>query len=50
MPFLGQATNPEGAVGAGLDSILIQDGVIVTFASGVNFDEDMELEGIRTLG
>ena len=50
MPFVGQAANPEGAVGAGLDSIVIQDGVVVTFASGVNFDEDFELEGIRTLG
>lgn len=50
MPFVGEAQNPEGAVGAGLDSILIQDGQVVTFASGVNFDEDFELEGIRTLG
>lgn len=46
----GTASNPEGAVGAGLDSILIQDGGIVAFASGVNFDTDYELEGIRTLG
>ncbi len=50
MPFVGQAANPEGAVGAGLDSIVIQDGVVVTFASGVNFDEDFEIEGVRTLG
>jgi len=50
MPFVGQASNPEGAVGAGLDSILIQDGEVISFASGVNFDEDFELEGIRTLG
>lgn len=50
MPFDGQAANPEGAVGAGLDSILLQDGVIVAFASGVNLDEDFELEGVRTLG
>lgn len=50
MPFVGTASNPEGAIGAGLDSILIQDGNIVAFASGVNFDTDYELEGIRTLG
>lgn len=50
MPFNGVASNPEGAVGAGLDSILIQDGEVISFASGVNFDEDFELEGIRTLG
>lgn len=50
MPFVGQAANPEGAVGAGLDSILIQDGQVIAFASGVNFDADYELEGIRTLG
>ena len=50
MPFLGAAANSEGPVGAGLDSLLIQDGKIVTFASGVNFDQDYELEGIRTLG
>lgn len=50
MPFTGQASNPEGPVGAGLDAILTQDGSIVTFASGVNFDIDWELEGIRTLG
>jgi hypothetical protein len=50
MAFNGIASNPEGPVGAGLDSLLIQDGKIVTFASNVTFDEDWELEGIRTLG
>lgn len=50
MPFTGTAFNSEGPVGAGLDSIIIQDGKIVTFASGLNFDQDYELEGIRTLG
>lgn len=50
MPFTGVAFNSEGPVGAGLDSILVQDGKIVTFASGLNFDQDFELEGIRTLG
>lgn len=34
MSFVGTASNAEGAVGAGLDSILIQDGSIVAFASG----------------
>lgn len=50
MPFTGAATNTEGPVGAGLDSILIQDGSVVSFASGLNFDQDYEIEGIRTLG
>lgn len=50
MPFIGQASNPEGVVGAGLDSIIVQDGKIVSYASNVSFDEDWELEGIRTLG
>ncbi len=50
MPFTGQASNPEGAVGAGLDSVVIQDGKVIAFASGLNFDADYELEGVRTLG
>lgn len=50
MPFQGQASNPEGFVGAGLDSILVQDGKIITFASDVSYSVDYELEGIRTLG
>lgn len=50
MPFTGIASNPEGVVGAGLDSIIVQDGKIVSYASNVSFDEDWELEGIRTLG
>jgi len=49
MPFTGLAGNSEGPVGAGLDSLITQDGRIVAFASNVNFDEDFELEGIRTL-
>jgi len=48
--FEGTASNPEGPVGAGLDSILIQDGKIVVYASGVNYSVDWEIEGIRTLG
>ncbi len=47
---LASAINPEGPVGAGIDSLLVQDGNIVTYASGVNFNQDWELEGIRTLG
>ncbi len=50
MGIVNQANNPEGAVGAGLDSILIQDGNVIAFASGVNFDADYEIEGVRTLG
>jgi hypothetical protein len=50
MPFRGSAATPEGAVGAGIDSILVQDGRIITFASDVSYSVDYELEGIRTLG
>jgi hypothetical protein len=50
MPFTGTAVNTEGPVGAGLDAILTQDSRVVHFASGVNFDQDYEIEGIRTLG
>jgi len=50
MGVVNNANNPEGAVGAGLDSILIQDGNVIAFASGVNFDADYEIEGVRTLG
>ena len=49
-PINGQAVHPEGLVGAGIDSLIVQDGRIVTYASGVNFSEDWELQGIRTLG
>ncbi len=48
--YSGNAITPEGPVGAGIDSILIQDGKIVSYASGINYDQDWELEGIRTLG
>lgn len=50
MAIVQEANNPEGAVGAGLDSIVIQDGNVIAFASGVNFDADYEIEGVRTLG
>lgn len=50
MAFLGKASLEEGQVGAGLDAILQQDLRTIGFASGVNFDQDYELEGIRTLG
>jgi hypothetical protein len=48
--FKGRAINPEGPVGAGIDSIMVQDGRIVSFAASVNYNQDFELEGIRTLG
>lgn len=48
--FDGHASNSEGPVGAGLDSIIVQDGRIVQFASGLNYSEDWEIEGVRTLG
>ncbi len=48
--FEGQAAHPEGPVGAGIDSLVIQDGKIVTFAAGVTLAHDYELQGIRTLG
>lgn len=44
------AINDEGKIAAGLDTILMQDNQIISFASGLNFDEDFEIEGIRTLG
>jgi hypothetical protein len=50
MVFTGLAGASEGVVGAGLDSIITQDGRIVGFASEANVQEDYELEGIRTLG
>lgn len=50
MPFSGNAVHPEGPVGAGIDSLVVQDGKIVTFASGLRFSEDFELQGVRTLG
>ena len=35
---------------AGLDAILKMDDKVVGWATNVNFDEDFELQGIRTLG
>lgn len=48
----------EGAVGttaempvlAGLDAIVKMDGKVIGWATNVSFDEDFELQGIRTLG
>lgn len=40
----------EGSVGAGLDVTITQDNKQIAFASGLNFDQDYEVEGIRTLG
>lgn len=50
MPFTGAFANSEGPVGAGLDTILIVDGVVIVYATDVTIDQDFELEGIRTLG
>lgn len=44
------AGNSEGLAGAGLDAIITQNGKLVAYASSLNFDEDFELEGIRTIG
>ena len=50
MAFNGYATREEGIVGAGMDSILCQDGRLIAYASDVNYRSNYELEGIRTLG
>lgn len=50
MVFTGLAGQSEGPVGAGLDSIITQDGRVVGYASECNVQEDYELEGIRTIG
>ena len=40
----------ETPVMAGLDAIVKLNGKIVAYATNVSFDEDFELQGIRTLG
>lgn len=45
-----QETGFETNVLAGLDAIVKQDGKQVAYATNINFDEDFELQGIRTLG
>jgi hypothetical protein len=44
------AADPELPVLAGLDAIVKLEGKIVAWATNVSFDEDYELQGIRTLG
>ena len=44
------AADPELPVIAGLDAIVKLDGKQVAWATNVSFDEDFELQGIRTLG
>lgn len=44
------AQNPELPVIAGLDAIVKLEGVVIGWATNVSFDEDFELQGIRTLG
>jgi hypothetical protein len=48
--YLNLAGNSEGPVGGGLDAVITQNGKVVAYASSLNFDEDFELEGIRTIG
>jgi hypothetical protein len=51
MPFYNGST-PEGnaPVGAGIDSIIMQDNRILAFTSEFSIDEDFRLESIQTLG
>jgi hypothetical protein len=42
--------DPDVPVLAGLDAIVKLDGKVVAWATNLNFDEDFELQGIRTLG
>lgn len=42
--------DPDLPVLAGLDAVVYLDGKIVAFATNISFDEDFELQGIRTLG
>jgi len=47
--FVG-SVDPDLPVLAGLDAIVFLDGGLVAWATNVSFDEDFELQGIRTLG
>jgi len=47
--FKGYA-DPDLPVLAGLDAVVYLDGKLVAWATNVSFDEDFELQGIRTLG
>jgi len=45
-----QDTGFETPVIAGLDAIVKYEGKTIGFATNISFDEDFELQGIRTLG
>ena len=45
-----QGAQDDPPVMAGLDAILYVDGKEVGWATNVSFDEDFEIQGIRTLG
>ena len=44
------AQDPDLPVLAGLDAIVKLDGQIIGWATNISWDEDFELQGIRTLG
>jgi len=48
-PFEGSA-DPDLPVLAGLDAVVYLDGKLIAWATNVPFDEEFELQGIRTLG
>lgn len=50
MHVIKGAVDPDLPVLAGLDAVVKLDGKIVAWATNVSFDEDFELQGIRTLG
>ena len=47
--FIG-GVDPDLPVLAGLDAVVYLDNRLVAWATNVSFDEDFELQGIRTLG
>lgn len=40
---------PDGPVGAGIDTLLMQDNRMISYAAGLNVNDDYELQGVRTL-
>jgi len=46
----GATATPDLPVLAGLDAVVKLDGKIIAWATNLSFDEDFELQGIRTLG
>jgi hypothetical protein len=47
LKFEGASDTP---VLAGLDAVVKYEGQTIGYATGLDFDEDFELQGIRTLG